>query len=91
MTADHRKALELARDGEWEASHEIVQAHSDDFSSLIHAYLHRVEGDLGNAAYWYRRAGEPVSTLSIEQELQSLFEREAASTSVSTSASAASD
>ena len=88
MAATHRKALELARDGVWEASHEIVQAHSDAFSSLIHAYLHRVEGDLGNAAYWYQRAGEPVSTLSIEQELQSLFEREAASASASASASA---
>ncbi|MGQ7846577.1 hypothetical protein ACUNV4_18995 [Granulosicoccus sp. 3-233] len=78
MSTDHRKALELARDGQWEASHEIVQALDDSFSSLIHAHLHRVEGDLGNAAYWYRRAGEPVSTLTIEQELQSLFEREAA-------------
>lgn len=80
MAADHRKALELARNGEWDASHEIVQAHSDAFSCLIHAYLHRVEGDAGNAAYWYRRAGEPVCSLSVEEELQSLFEREAAGT-----------
>ncbi len=80
MSAHHRKALELARDGQWEASHEIVQAHDDAFSSLIHAYLHRVEGDAGNAAYWYRRAGEPVSTQSTEQELESLLEREAAIT-----------
>ena len=75
MSVDHLKALELARDGQWEASHEIVQAHSDSFSSLIHAYLHRVEGDQSNAAYWYRQAGEEVCQLSQEAELQSLFER----------------
>lgn len=78
MSADHRKALELAREGQWNAAHEIVQAHADEFSCLIHAYLHRVEGDAGNAAHWYRRAGEAVSSLSVEQELQSLFDREAA-------------
>jgi hypothetical protein len=27
----------------------------------VHAHLHRVEGDLGNAGYWYRRAGKPVA------------------------------
>jgi len=77
MAVDHRKALELAREGQWHASHEIVQVGSDDFSSLIHAYLHRVEGDVSNAAYWYQRAGEPVCSLSVEQELENLFEREA--------------
>ncbi len=75
MPADHLKALELARDGQWEASHEIVQVHSDSFSNLIHAYLHRVEGDESNAAYWYRRAGEDVCRLSVEAELESLFKR----------------
>ncbi|ASJ76719.1 hypothetical protein [Granulosicoccus antarcticus] len=75
MFAEHLKALDLARDGQWEASHEIVQAHSDSFSSLIHAYLHRVEGDQSNAAYWYRRADEEVCQLSPEAELLSLYER----------------
>ncbi len=75
MSADHLKALELARDGQWEASHEIVQVHSDSFSCLIHAYLHRVEGDESNAAYWYRRAGEDVCNLSVDEELESLIKR----------------
>ena len=79
MSADHLKALQLARDGHWEASHEIVQVHADSFSNLIHAYLHRVEGDESNAAYWYRRAGEDASRLSIEEELESLFKRCASS------------
>jgi hypothetical protein len=34
----------------------------------VHAYLHRVEGDLGNAGYWYRQAGKPVATDAIETE-----------------------
>lgn len=75
MTVDHLKALDLARDGQWDASHEIVQAHSDWFSCLIHAYLHRVEGDDSNAAYWYQRAGEDVCRLSVEEELESLYKR----------------
>lgn len=75
MNADHLKALDLARDGQWDASHEIVQAQSDSFSCLIHAYLHRVEGDQGNAEYWYRRAGEDVCRLSVEEELESLYKR----------------
>jgi hypothetical protein len=34
----------------------------------VHAYLHRKEGDLGNAGYWYRRANQPIATDSLESE-----------------------
>lgn len=78
MSSEHRKALSLAQAGDWEGAHEIVQQHSDAFSCLIHAYLHRVEGDSGNAAYWYRRAGEAMPEVDTEQELQQLFQREQA-------------
>ncbi len=37
-------------------------------AAWVHAYLHRVEGDLGNAGYWYRQAGKPVATGSLEAE-----------------------
>ena len=37
-------------------------------ASWVHAYLHRVEGDLGNAGYWYRQAGKPVATGPLEAE-----------------------
>lgn len=57
MGCDHRKVLELAKAGDWEQAHKLVQVHSDPLSCQIHGYLHRVEGDLGNAAYWYRRGG----------------------------------
>jgi hypothetical protein len=45
--------------GDWNAAHEIAQAHDDAASARVHAWLHRIEGDLGNADYWYRRAGHP--------------------------------
>ena len=45
--------------GEWQAAHELAQAQHDAEGAWVHAWLHRVEGDLGNADYWYRRAGRP--------------------------------
>ena len=46
--------------GEWEAAHELAQAQDDAEGAWVHAWLHRVEGDLGNAQYWYRRARRPL-------------------------------
>jgi hypothetical protein len=43
--------------GDWERAHEIAQDVEGADGAWVHAYLHRKEGDLGNAAYWYRRAG----------------------------------
>ena len=45
--------------GEWAAAHELAQAQDDARGAWVHAWLHRIEGDLGNADYWYRRAGRP--------------------------------
>ncbi|MEI6077452.1 MAG: hypothetical protein WCS94_17860 [Verrucomicrobiota bacterium] len=51
------RAIELALAGEWDAAHQVVQCHEDDAAAAwIHAVLHKIEGDLGNARYWYRRA-----------------------------------
>ena len=54
--------------GDWNRSHEIIQNIEDKTAAWIHAYLHRKEGDIGNADYWYRRAGKdrPTSTLQDE-------------------------
>ena len=54
--------------GEWDAAHETAQAIDDSTGSWIHAYLHRKEGDLGNAGYWYRRAGKPECRTSLDAE-----------------------
>jgi hypothetical protein len=43
--------------GDWDAAHELAQAQDDAEGAWVHAWLHRIEGDLGNADYWYRRAG----------------------------------
>jgi hypothetical protein len=49
-----------------------VQDRSDRLSCLIHACLHRVEGDPGNARYWYAEAGETMPQNSLEEELERL-------------------
>ncbi|MDX1527403.1 MAG: hypothetical protein R3337_02175 [Gammaproteobacteria bacterium] len=72
MARDHARALELAKSGKWDEAHRLVQSHSDRLSCLIHAYLHRVEGDLSNAGYWYRRADEAMPDNTLEEELQRL-------------------
>ena len=75
MSIDHVKALELAREGRWDEAHRMVQAGGDPFSCLIHAYLHRKEGDLNNAKYWYQRADAPMPVTELEEEWRALFER----------------
>ena len=61
-------ALWWAAKGQWDGAHRIVQDEDDKDSAWVHAYLHRVEGDLGNADYWYRRAGQPVAAGPLETE-----------------------
>ena len=52
------RAIDLALGGAWEAAHAIVQRdEADPTAAWIHAVLHKIEGDAGNARYWYRRAG----------------------------------
>ena len=57
-----------AAKGDWDRAHKIVQDDASADAAWVHAYLHRVEGDLGNAAYWYRQAGQPVAKDSLEAE-----------------------
>lgn len=54
--------------GNWNAAHRIAQDIDDQTGSWIHAYLHRKEGDLGNAGYWYRRAAKPVAHDTLDEE-----------------------
>lgn len=72
MSNHVKKALELIEQGRWDAAHELVQDKDDKMSCLIHAYLHREEGDDGNAEYWYRRAGETFPNNSLDTELSRL-------------------
>ena len=61
-------ALWWAAKGSWDQAHKIVQDESSKDAAWVHAYLHRVEGDLGNAGYWYRQAGQPVAKDTLEAE-----------------------
>ena len=68
------KSLELDKAGEWDGAHEMVQDIEAILSYRIHAYLHRVEGDLGNAGYWYRRAKVPPCETDLKTEWQALHD-----------------
>jgi hypothetical protein len=54
--------------GDWDTAHQVAQDVPDPEGAWVHAYLHRKEGDPGNAGYWYRRAGKPFATMTIQDE-----------------------
>jgi len=58
--------------GNWDIAHKLIQDRDDQIAALIHAYLHRKEGDTSNAAYWYRRANRPMITGPLDAEWESL-------------------
>jgi len=58
--------------GNWTRAHESAQQDEGPAGAWVHAYLHRKEGDLANAGYWYQRAGKPVVRGSLEQEWVSI-------------------
>ncbi|MEM1082832.1 MAG: hypothetical protein AAGI48_01820 [Verrucomicrobiota bacterium] len=64
------KALWLARKGRWHEAHDLCQEVPGTAGSWIHAWLHRQEGDYGNACYWYSNAGKPApaADASLEDE-----------------------
>jgi len=57
---------------DWESSHNIAQEIQTAEGSWIHAYLHRKEGDLGNASYWYNRANRPMPKVSLKEEWENI-------------------
>jgi hypothetical protein len=72
------EAIDLALNGKWDAAHTIVQELNGELPAWIHAVLHKIEGDLGNSQYWYRRASRPFTEndsrtelLRIQETLQS--------------------
>ena len=68
------RALWYAAKGNWSRAHELVQNDPSRDAAWIHAHLHRVEGDLGNARYWYHQAGKlPVTSTPLDEELSELI------------------
>lgn len=62
--------------GDWERAHAVCQEAGNREGDWVHAYLHRKEGDLGNAGYWYARAGRPMPTddISLDAEWARIVE-----------------
>ena len=60
--------------GDWEKAHEIAQDIEDSDGAWVHAYLHRKEGDLWNADYWYARAGKSRPDITLKEEWQNISE-----------------
>ena len=61
-------ALWWAKKGKWDTAHALVMDDADGDGAWVHAYLHRLEGDLGNARYWYRQAQRSPEDGSLETE-----------------------
>ncbi len=66
------QALWWAAKGDWDRAHKIVQDEDSADAAWVHAYLHRVEGDLPNARYWYRLATRPEASGTLEAEWNSI-------------------
>jgi hypothetical protein len=68
------EAVRKAQAGDWQAAHLVVQEHDgDSMAAWIHAVVHRMEGDLGNARYWYRRCQRELrEAVSTEEELREI-------------------
>jgi hypothetical protein len=66
------EALWYDAKGNWEKAHDIAQEANTADHCLLHAYLHRKEGDTWNANYWYTRAGRKMPSVSLEKEWEIL-------------------
>lgn len=60
--------------GDWQQAHNIIQDQHDKNAAWIHAYLHRKEGDIGNADYWYSNAGKKRPPYPLEREWKEIVE-----------------
>ncbi|ALL08838.1 hypothetical protein AQ505_15990 [Pedobacter sp. PACM 27299] len=67
------KALWYDGTGDWKTAHDLIDQLTDPRFAHIHAYLHRKEGDIWNADYWYKRAGKKRPEVSLEQEWEMLL------------------
>lgn len=67
-------ALWWLRNNSWQNAHDIIDAHPGTDAAWLHALLHRMEGDDGNANYWYNRAGRERPNITIGKELELLLD-----------------
>lgn len=76
MTKNHHgrllAAIDAALAGQWEDAHRVVQGLENSYACWIHAVLHKIEGDLWNARYWYRNAQRPFTEMNSRVELENI-------------------
>lgn len=70
--SDALAALWWDAKGDWHKAHAHAQAQDDKEGAWVHAYLHRREGDLSNAGYWYRKAGRAKAAGALEAEWEAI-------------------
>jgi hypothetical protein len=66
------EALWYDANGEWNKAHDLIDDHEDKDAAWLHAYLHRKEGDIFNADYWYRKAGKIRPAIGLDEEWMNL-------------------
>ena len=66
------QALWYDAKGNWDAAHRMIDSMEDLKAYWVHAYLHRKEGDLWNAEYWYKKAGELMPDYSLQKEWEGI-------------------
>ncbi|MBE7179156.1 MAG: hypothetical protein INR69_22325 [Mucilaginibacter polytrichastri] len=71
----HLQSLWYDARGDWRKAHDLIDQLTDKTSARVHAYLHRKEGDIWNADYWYSRAGEKRPDVSLDEEWTLLVNR----------------
>jgi hypothetical protein len=67
------KSLWYDAKGDWDKAHALIDRLNDPQSAWVHAYLHRKEGDIWNADYWYSKAKKTRPTISLEEEWETLL------------------
>ena len=72
--SDELQALWIEADGNWDKAHRIVQSINSEDAAWVHAYLHRKEGDEGNAGYWYRMANKDFPQYDLNTEWNKISE-----------------
>ncbi len=56
----------------WDKAHAIIQKEESADAFWIHAYLHRKEGDISNAEYWYQNTGKQRPKYSLHNEWEKI-------------------
>lgn len=67
-----KQAIQLIESNQWDESHTLVQDGKNKYFYLIHGLLHRIEGDMSNAQYWYDKAEESMPNNTNEEETKRL-------------------